>query len=72
MVPDYGYLWWLNTGTSSTGKKAWPDAPATSYAAIGAGSNTIWVDPEHDIVIVWRWHNGSPNEFIKRVLAAVK
>lgn len=70
--PDYGYLWWLNTGTSSTGKKAWPDAPATSFAAIGAGSNTIWVDPEHDIVIVWRWHNGNPNELIKRVLAAVK
>lgn len=70
--PDYGYLWWLNTGTSSTGKKAWPDAPTTSYAAIGAGSNTIWVDPEHNIVIVWRWHNGNPNELIKRVLAAVK
>lgn len=70
--PDYGYLWWLNTGTSQTGKKAWPDAPTTSFAAIGAGSNTIWVDPEHDIVIVWRWHNGNPNELIKRVLAAVK
>lgn len=70
--PDYGYLWWLNTGKGSTGKKAWPDAPATSYAALGAGQNTIWVDPEHDIVIVWRWHNGNPNELIKRVLAAVK
>ncbi len=70
--PDYGYLWWLNTGTSQTGKKAWPDAPTTSFAALGAGSNTVWVDPEHDLVIVWRWHNGSPNELIKRVLAAVK
>ncbi len=70
--PDYGYLWWLNTGTSQSGKKPWPDAPVTSYAALGAGSNTVWVDPEHDIVIVWRWHNGNPNELIKRVLAAVK
>lgn len=65
--PDYGYLWWLNTE-----QKAWPDAPATSYAALGAGQNTIWVDPAHDVVIVWRWHNGSPNELIKRVLAALK
>lgn len=65
--PDYGYLWWLNTEG-----KAWPDAPTTSYAALGAGQNTIWIDPEHDIVIVWRWHNGNPNELIKRVLAAVK
>ncbi|UOQ68746.1 serine hydrolase domain-containing protein [Hymenobacter volaticus] len=65
--PDYGYLWWLNTE-----QKAWPDAPATSFAALGAGQNTIWIDPEHDLVIVWRWHDGSPNELIKRVLAALK
>lgn len=65
--PDYGYLWWLNTEG-----KAWPDAPTTSYAALGAGQNTVWIDPEHDIVIVWRWHNGNPNELIRRVLAAVK
>jgi CubicO group peptidase (beta-lactamase class C family) len=65
--PDYGYLWWLNTE-----QKAWPSAPAISYAALGAGSNTIWIDPEHDIVIVWRWHDGKPDELIKRVLAAVR
>ncbi|MDX5423632.1 MAG: beta-lactamase family protein [Hymenobacteraceae bacterium] len=65
--PDYGYLWWLNTEG-----KAWPDAPVTSYAALGAGQNTIWVDPEHDLVIVWRWHDGKQNELFKRVLAAVK
>ncbi|WP_228724397.1 serine hydrolase domain-containing protein [Spirosoma sp. KUDC1026] len=69
--PSYGYLWWLNV-PDKDGKKPWPDAPITSYAALGAGQNTIWVDPEHDIVIVWRWHDGNPNELIKRVLAAVK
>lgn len=64
----YGYLWWLN----SSG--AWPDAPRSSFAAIGAGSNTIWIDPEHDIVVVWRWHKGGNvlNELFKRVTAAVK
>ncbi len=65
--PDYGYLWWLNTQ-----RKAWPDAPATSFAARGFGSNTIWIDPEHDLVIVWRWHNGSGNELFKRVIAAIR
>jgi CubicO group peptidase (beta-lactamase class C family) len=69
--PSYGYLWWLNV-PDKDGKKPWPDAPTTSYAALGAGQNTIWVDPEHDIVIVWRWHDGNPNDLIKRVLAAVK
>ena len=70
--PDYGYLWWLNTPSGQPEKKPWPSAPATSFAALGAGSNTIWIDPEHDLVIVWRWHDGSPDELIKRVLAAVK
>lgn len=65
--PDYGYLWWLNTEG-----KAWPSAPTSSYAALGAGQNTVWVDPEHDIVIVWRWHNGNQDELFKRVLGAIK
>ena len=34
--PSYGYLWWLNT-PDATGKKPWPDAPASSFAALGAG-----------------------------------
>ena len=60
---DYGYLWWLNTQG-----KQWPDLPRTSFAALGAGSNTIWIDPEHDLVVVWRWHRDrSANEFFKRV-----
>ena len=65
--PDYGYLWWLNTK-----HQKWPSAPTTSFAAIGNGSNTIWIDPEHDIVIVWRWHqNSGMDGLIQRVLAAV-
>ncbi len=64
--PDYGYLWWLNTK-----ERQWPSAPASSFAAIGNGSNTIWVDPEHDIVLVWHWHQGSMDGMIQRILAAV-
>ena len=64
---DYGYLWWLNTA-----HKQWPSAPESSYAALGYGSNTIWIDPDHDLVIVWRWHKENLDELIKRVLAAIK
>jgi CubicO group peptidase (beta-lactamase class C family) len=66
--PEYGYLWWLNT------RGRWEGVPAESFAASGAGDNTIWVDPEHDLVIVWRWHKGGrvPGEFFRRVLAAIK
>ena len=65
--PDYGFLWWLNNQ-----KKQWPSAPETSFAAIGNGTNTIWVDPEHDLVVVVRWHQGSGDEVFKRILAALK
>lgn len=65
--PDYGYLWWLN----AQGRQ-WPDTPKSSFAAVGFGSNTIWIDPEHDLVVVWRWHDGNGNEFFKRVVGSVK
>jgi CubicO group peptidase (beta-lactamase class C family) len=63
----YGYLWWLNT----TGK-ALPGMPTNAYSANGAGSNTITVSPDHDLVIVWRWHQGSAGELGRRVIAAIK
>jgi CubicO group peptidase (beta-lactamase class C family) len=65
--PDYGYLWWLNTQGRN-----YPDLPATAYGAKGAGSNSIIISPEHDLVVVWRWHAGNEAEFVKRVIAAIK
>ena len=61
---DYGYLWWLNTKGGNKG------VPTTSFQAQGNGSNTIFIDPEHDLVIVWRWHAGG--DFFARVVASVK
>ena len=65
--PDLGYLWWLNTKG-----KTLPGLPSNAYAALGAGSNTITVSPNHDLVVVWRWHSGNSAEFAKRVIAAIK
>jgi CubicO group peptidase (beta-lactamase class C family) len=65
--PDYGYLWWLNTKG-----KTLPGMPANAFAALGAGSNTILVSPDHELVIVWRWHAGNVAEFGKRVIAAIR
>ncbi|HXN98859.1 MAG TPA: serine hydrolase [Candidatus Acidoferrales bacterium] len=65
--PDYGYLWWLNTD-----RKAWPSAPATSFAAMGNGANTIWIDPDDDIVFVWRWfRNDAMDQTIAKILSAL-
>jgi CubicO group peptidase (beta-lactamase class C family) len=66
--PQYGLLWWLNTGRAH-----YPSAPASAYAARGAGSNIIWIDPEHDLVVVARWiDKPSIDGFLRQVLAAVR
>jgi CubicO group peptidase (beta-lactamase class C family) len=65
--PEYGLLWWLNTGRAQL-----PGAPASCYAARGAGSNVIVVDPEHDLVIVARWiDKAHVDGFVKRVVESV-
>jgi len=65
--PVYGYMWWLNPG-----KQKWPSAPETSFSAIGFGGNFIWVDPEHDLVVVTRWVDSEQFDgILKRVLASI-
>jgi len=65
--PQYGLLWWLNTG-----RKQMPSAPESSYAARGAGSNVIWIDPEHDLIAVLRWiDKPAVDGFVKLVLQSV-
>jgi CubicO group peptidase (beta-lactamase class C family) len=62
--PEYGLFWWLNNGRAQ-----FPSAPASCYAARGAGSNLIWIDPEHDLVAVVRWiDKASVDGFIRLVV----
>jgi CubicO group peptidase (beta-lactamase class C family) len=64
--PDYGLLWWLNTrGGAKT-------LPTNSFQAQGAGSNTIFVSPDHDLVIVWRWHGGGKEQFFRQVIDSIQ
>ena len=66
--PSYGFMWWLNTN-----RARYPSAPASSFFALGARDNVVWVDPEHDIVAVVRWiDSGATDGFLQRVLAAIR
>jgi CubicO group peptidase (beta-lactamase class C family) len=67
--PDYGYLWWLNTK-----QLEWPSGPRSSFAAIGNGGNIVWIDPDHDIVLVWHWHEAGKavDGMIQRIVASVR
>jgi hypothetical protein len=48
--PDYGYMWWLNTG-----RERIPEAPASAFWAAGFGGNFIYIDQLNDLLIVLRW-----------------
>jgi hypothetical protein len=62
----YGLLWWLNRGGAR-----YRSAPASSVFALGAGTNMIWIDPEHDLVAVLRWIDKTAVAgFIERLMAA--
>ncbi len=67
--PGYGYMnYFLNTDQT-----AWPAAPASSFAHIGNGTNMVYVDPEHELVMVVRWiDNKALDGMVKRVLDAIK
>ena len=66
--PDYGYMWWLNTD-----RQLFPSAPESSFWALGAGRNVIWIEPENDLVVVARWiDTDRADGLMKRVLAAVR
>ncbi|WP_089679535.1 serine hydrolase domain-containing protein [Catalinimonas alkaloidigena] len=67
--PTYGFMnWFLNTDRTFI-----PSAPASAFAHVGNGTNMVYVDPEHDLVVVMRWiENGSIDEFIRQVLASIE
>ena len=49
--PSYGFMWWLNTGHERYGATA----SERTFAAMGAGGNSVVCDPERDLVVVTRW-----------------
>jgi CubicO group peptidase (beta-lactamase class C family) len=61
--PVYGYFWWLNTDS-----KQFPSAGPRSFFALGNGGNTIWMDPEHDMVVVTRWLDSRSNDEFMRLV----
>ncbi len=67
--PTYGFMnFFLNTD-----KKYLPSAPVSAFVHVGNGTNIIYVDPEHDLVMVIRWiENNAVDGMVKRVLDAFK
>ncbi len=64
--PRYGFMWWLNTEPHM-----FEAASEKAFAAMGAGGNIVFMDPEFDLVIVTRWA-GKGAEVINRVIRSLK
>lgn len=65
--PQYGFLWWLNTG-----RQRYPSAAAAGWCAAGAGGNLTWIDPENDLVAVLRWIDpAAVDGFLGRLAASL-
>lgn len=65
--PTYGYMnWFLNTN-----QKLLPSAFANVFYHLGNGTNMIYVDPDHELVMVVRWlATDAMDSVVKRVLEA--
>ncbi len=73
--PNYGFMnWFLNIPNPKTGRRPLLATPASSVTFQGNGQNIIFIDWEHDLVVVVRWirGGGALNEFLGKVLAALK
>lgn len=65
--PTYGYMnWFLNTE-----KKLLPSASSNVFYHLGNGANMVYVDPDHELVMVSRWINTNAMDgLVKKVLEA--
>lgn len=67
--PGYGFMnFFLNTD-----QRRLPDAPESVFVHLGSGTNMVYVDAEHDLVIVVRWIRGDRmSGLVSRVLHAIE
>ncbi len=63
----YGWLMWLNADGQT-----FPGASKRSAFMVGAGGHYIWIEPEHDAVVVVRWIDAAhAPAFVERVAQAL-
>ena len=65
----YGFAnWYLNTD-----RKPLPSVPASAVRFVGNGSNIIFIDWEHDLVVVVRWikNDEALDKFLGQVIGAL-
>jgi CubicO group peptidase (beta-lactamase class C family) len=68
---NYGFAnWYLNHPAGQNNRKPVPTAPESSVRFVGNGNNIIYIDWEHDLVIVTRWSNAL-NDLVGHTIASL-
>ena len=68
VAPFYGWLTWLNGDG-----RMFPAASRASWCMVGAGGQYVWIDPDHEAVVVARWLDGAHSQgFVDRVAEALR
>jgi CubicO group peptidase (beta-lactamase class C family) len=73
----YGYMnWFLNVApppgaNGQPGRRMYPSAPESVVCFRGNGENLIYIDWEHDLVVVVRWIGRNADGFFGKVLGAI-
>jgi CubicO group peptidase (beta-lactamase class C family) len=77
--PTYGFCnWFLNLpqkrADGAEGTLPLPSAPRSSVTFQGNGVNAVYMDWDHDLVVVVRWidNNRSLDQFLEKVIGAIK
>jgi len=76
--PEYGFMnWFLNPG-----RKSLPSVPEATVTFRGNGNNIVYLDWEHDLVVVVRWIKGGRangattgsaiDDFLGKVVGAIQ
>ena len=67
VAPFYGWLTWLNRDG-----RLFADASRASAFMFGAGGHMVWIDPDHEVVVVARWLDGAHSaQFVRSVAQAL-
>ena len=67
VAPFYGWLTWLNRNGAM-----FADASPASWFMVGAGGHYVWMDPQHQAVVVVRWLDSTRAPgFVTRVARAL-
>ena len=65
VAPFYGRLLWLNADG-----RAYPGASTRAFFMVGAGGHYVWMEPEHDAVVVLRWLDPAHATEVVRAVAS--